>query len=61
MIQCDREIKARKPYTVLVNKNERSCAIIDTAIPGDIRVSQKEKEKIEIPGIKDRNQKYVEH
>ena len=29
MIQCDREIKARKPDIVVVNKNERSCAIID--------------------------------
>ena len=47
MIQCDTEIKARKPDSVLVNKNERSCAIIDIAIPGDIRVSEKEKEKIE--------------
>ena len=47
MIQCDREIKARKPDIVVVNKNERSCAIIDIAIPGDIRVSEKEKEKIE--------------
>ena len=37
MIQCDREIKARKPGTVVVNKNERSCAIIDIAIHGDIR------------------------
>ena len=47
MIQCDREIKARKSDIVLVNKNERSCAIIDIAIPGDTRVSEKEKEKIE--------------
>ena len=31
---------------VVVNKNEGSCAIIDTAIPGDIRVSEKGKEKI---------------
>ena len=30
-----------------MNKNERSYAIIDIAIPGDIRVSEKEKEKIE--------------
>ena len=30
-----------------MNKNERSCAIIDTAIPGDTGVSEKEKEKIE--------------
>ena len=46
MIQCDREIKARKPDIVVVNKNERSCAIIDIAISGDIRVSEKEKEKM---------------
>ena len=61
MIQCDREIKARKPYTFLVNKNERSCAIIDTVIPRDIGVSEKGKKKMEIPGTKDRNQKNVEH
>ena len=47
MIHCDREIKARKPDIAVVNKNERSCAIIDNAIPGDIRVSEKEKEKRE--------------
>ena len=47
MIQCDREIKARKPDIVVVNKNERSWVRIDIAIPGDIRVSEKEKEKIE--------------
>ena len=47
MIQCDREIKARKPDVAVVNKNERSCAIIDVAIPGGIRVSEKEKEKIQ--------------
>ena len=46
MIPCDREIKERKPDIVVVNKNERSCAIIDIAIPGDIRVSEKEKEKL---------------
>ena len=47
MIQCDREIKARKPDIVVVNKNERSCAMIDIAIPGDIKVSEKEKVEIE--------------
>ena len=44
---CDREIKVRKPDIVVVNKNERSCAIIGIAIPEDIWVSEKEKEKIE--------------
>ena len=47
MIQCDSEVKARKPDIVAVNKNQRSCAIIDIAIPGEIRVSKKEKENIE--------------
>ena len=47
MIQCEREIKARKPDIVVVIKNERSCAIIDIATPGDIRASEKEKVKIE--------------
>ena len=47
MIHCDRRIKARKPDIVVVNKNERSCTIIDIAMPGDIKVNEKEKEKIE--------------
>ena len=41
------EIKARKPDIVVANNNERSCTIIDIAIPGDIRVSEKEKKKID--------------
>ena len=47
MILYDREIKARKPDIVVVNKNETCYAITDIAIPGDIRDSKKEKEKIE--------------
>ena len=41
MIQCDREIKARKLDIVVVNNNERRCAIINIAILGDIRASKK--------------------
>ena len=42
-------MKAEKTteYNDIVNKNERSCGIIDIAILGDIRVGEKEKEKIE--------------
>ena len=47
MIQRDTKIKARKPNIFVLNMNERSRAIIDIAIPADIRVSEKEKEKIE--------------
>ena len=32
MIQCDREKKPRKPDFLVVNKNERSYAIVDIAI-----------------------------
>ena len=44
---CGRDIKAKKPYIVVLNKSKRSCAIINIAIPGDIGVSEKEKKKIE--------------
>ena len=47
MVQSDREIRARKPDIAVVNKNERSCVIIDIALPEDIKVSKKEREKIE--------------
>ena len=43
MIQCDTKIKARKPNIVVLNMNERSCAIIDIAIPADIRVKKRRK------------------
>ena len=47
MIQCDSAITVRKSDIVGVNKNERSCVIIDIAIPGDVRVSKNSKDKIE--------------
>ena len=43
MIQCDREIKAKKTDIVVVNKNERRCAIIDIAIPGEELVKKRRK------------------
>ena len=32
---------------VLVDKKERICKIIDFAVPGDSRIEEKEKDKIE--------------
>ena len=52
MVQCDKEIKARKPDIVVVNKNERSCAIIYIATPGGIRKRERKKREREIPGTK---------
>ena len=40
-------IGARRPDIVAVNKAEKETMIIDVAIPGDARVCDKEREKIE--------------
>ena len=46
-IQTDHVIEARRPDLVLVDKKERSCEIIDFAVPGDSRIEEKEKDKRE--------------
>ena len=46
-IQCDNVIVERKPDIVIVNKMEKTAFIIDVPIPGDKRIIDKEKEKIE--------------
>ena len=46
-IQTDHVIEARRPDLVVVDKKERTCKIIDFAVPGDSRIEEKEKEKIE--------------
>ena len=45
-MQNDHFIEVRRPDLVVVDKKERSCKIIDFAIPGDIRIEEKEKDKI---------------
>ena len=46
-IQRDHVIEARTPDIVVVNKQERKCAIVDTAVPGNKRIGEKENEKVE--------------
>ena len=46
-IQTDHDIDARRPDLVVVDKKERICKIIDFAVPGDSRIEEKEKDKIE--------------
>jgi len=46
-IQTKRVISARRPDLVLVDKEKRETLLIDVAIPGDLRVKEKEMEKIE--------------
>ena len=37
----------RRPDIVIINKEDRNCFIVDIAIPGDLRLSEKKGEKIE--------------
>ena len=46
-IQNHHVVEARRPDLVVVDKKERSCKIIDFAVPGDSRIEEKEKDKIE--------------
>ena len=46
-IQNDHVIEAQRPDLVVVDKKRRTCKIIDFAVPGDSRIEEKEKEKIE--------------
>lgn len=46
-IQCDNVIEARRPDLIVVDKKNKSCIIIDVTIPGDCRVHEKEREKVE--------------
>ena len=46
-IQTDHVIEARIPDMVVVDKKGRSCKITNFAVPGDSRIEEKEKDKIE--------------
>ena len=46
-IQCDNVIEARRPDIVIIDKKEKSCIIVDVAVPADVRVHEKEREKVE--------------
>ena len=40
-------MKARRPDLILIDKKERKGIIIDIHVPADVRVGEKEKEKME--------------
>ena len=46
-IQCDNLIEARRPDLIVIDKEEQKGIIVDIAVPADIRVKEKEKEKVE--------------
>ena len=46
-MRTDHEIGARRPDLVIIDKRDKSCQIIDVAIPEHNRVREKEDEKVE--------------
>ena len=46
-IQTDHVIETRRADLLVVDKKKRSCKIIDIAVPGDSKIEEKEKDKIE--------------
>jgi len=41
-VHTDREVTANKPDIIIKNRKEKTCALIDVAIPADRNVVQKE-------------------
>ena len=46
-IQTDYEIQSRRSDIGFLSKEGNQCFIVDIAVPGDARIAEKEKEKIE--------------
>ena len=46
-VRTDREIGAKRPDLVIIDKRDKSCQIIDVAIPEDNGVREKEDENVE--------------
>ena len=46
-IQTATYIQARRPDVVVVDRDGKTCNVIDIAVPGDAGIFEKEKEKVE--------------
>jgi hypothetical protein len=44
-VQTDTQVRANRPDILIKNKKEKTCTLIDVAIPADRNVVQKEAEK----------------
>jgi hypothetical protein len=44
-VNTDREVTANRPDIIIKNKKERTCILIDVAIPADRNVAQNEAER----------------
>ena len=46
-IQCNNLIEVRRPHLIVIDKKEQKGIITDIAVPADVRLEEKEKEKVE--------------
>ena len=46
-VQCDNVMEAKRPDIILIDKKQPKRIIIDNAVPADVRVGEKEREKME--------------
>ena len=46
-VKCDNVVEARRPDIILIDKKEQKGITIDIAVPADVRVGEKEREKME--------------
>ena len=44
-VHTDREVTANRPHIIIKNKKEKTCTLIDVAIPADRNVVQNEAER----------------
>ena len=51
-VQTDHEISARRPDLIIINKEKKTCQIVDFAIPADNNIIKKEKEKEKYQDLK---------
>jgi hypothetical protein len=50
-VHTDREVTANRPDIIMENKKEKTCILIDVAIPADRNVMQKEGEKLKYKSL----------
>ena len=46
-IQCENLIEEGRPDLIVIDKKEQTGIITDITVPADVRVEEKEKEKVE--------------
>ena len=48
-VKCDNLINARRPDVIVIDKREQKGGVINIAVPSNVRVGEKEREKSKSP------------